>query len=155
MNQGPRYVRLMEKSRGQKSRATVPLILHMSLLYFVIMYCYLLPGNKCSTSTSPAIHVRVACSCRLLVHVHVVCPCRCPCCMSMLMSMLHVNVDVYTASPCPCPYCLSMSMSTLHAHVRNACPLSMLYMSMLLSISMDTDMENRHGKRTQAWTTDT
>jgi hypothetical protein len=26
MNQGPRYVRLMEKSRGQKSRATVPLI---------------------------------------------------------------------------------------------------------------------------------
>jgi hypothetical protein len=25
MNQGPRYVRLMEKSRGQKSRATVPL----------------------------------------------------------------------------------------------------------------------------------
>jgi hypothetical protein len=27
MNQGPRYVRLMEKSRGQKSRATVPLML--------------------------------------------------------------------------------------------------------------------------------
>jgi hypothetical protein len=27
MNQGPRYVRLMEKSRGKKSRATVPLIL--------------------------------------------------------------------------------------------------------------------------------
>ncbi len=26
MNQGTRYVRLMEKSRGQKSRATVPLI---------------------------------------------------------------------------------------------------------------------------------
>ncbi len=25
MNQGPRYVRLMEKSRGKKSRATVPL----------------------------------------------------------------------------------------------------------------------------------
>jgi hypothetical protein len=25
MNQGPRYVRLMEESRGQKSRATVPL----------------------------------------------------------------------------------------------------------------------------------
>jgi hypothetical protein len=25
MNQGPRYVRLMDKSRGQKSRATVPL----------------------------------------------------------------------------------------------------------------------------------
>ncbi len=25
MNQGPRYVCLMEKSRGQKSRATVPL----------------------------------------------------------------------------------------------------------------------------------
>jgi hypothetical protein len=25
MNQGPRYVRLMGKSRGQKSRATVPL----------------------------------------------------------------------------------------------------------------------------------
>jgi hypothetical protein len=25
MNQGPRYVRLMEKSEGQKSRATVPL----------------------------------------------------------------------------------------------------------------------------------
>jgi hypothetical protein len=27
MNQGPRYVRLMEKSRGKKSRATVPLIM--------------------------------------------------------------------------------------------------------------------------------
>ncbi len=26
MNQGHRYVRLMEKSRGQKSRATVPLM---------------------------------------------------------------------------------------------------------------------------------
>jgi hypothetical protein len=26
MNQGPRYVRLMEKSRGQKSSATAPLI---------------------------------------------------------------------------------------------------------------------------------
>jgi hypothetical protein len=25
MNQGPRYVRLMEKSRGKKSRASVPL----------------------------------------------------------------------------------------------------------------------------------
>jgi hypothetical protein len=25
MNQGPKYIRLMEKSRGQKSRATVPL----------------------------------------------------------------------------------------------------------------------------------
>jgi hypothetical protein len=25
MNQGPRYVHLMEKSRGKKSRATVPL----------------------------------------------------------------------------------------------------------------------------------
>jgi hypothetical protein len=31
MNQGPRYVHLMEKSRGQKSRATVPLSDHPAL----------------------------------------------------------------------------------------------------------------------------
>jgi hypothetical protein len=29
MNQGPRYVRLMEKSRGKKSRATVPLSMQL------------------------------------------------------------------------------------------------------------------------------
>jgi hypothetical protein len=34
MNQGPRYVRLMEKSRGQKSCATVPLSKFFCYFYF-------------------------------------------------------------------------------------------------------------------------
>jgi hypothetical protein len=42
MNQGPRYVRLMEKSRGQKSRATVPL--RQGILYFNAWHPSLLLG---------------------------------------------------------------------------------------------------------------
>ncbi len=39
MNQGPRYARLMEKSRGQKSRATVPLSL-FSLNILILDHFY-------------------------------------------------------------------------------------------------------------------
>jgi hypothetical protein len=38
MNQGPRYVHLMEKSRGQKSRATVPLSQLFGFFLFSISF---------------------------------------------------------------------------------------------------------------------
>jgi hypothetical protein len=64
MNQGPKWVRLIEKSRGQKSRATVPLRIQPHMVSFrlrtshlLCTYCILKTSVHILHNVQPVVYV--------------------------------------------------------------------------------------------------
>jgi hypothetical protein len=92
MNQGPRYVRLMEKSRGQKSRATVPLsVLTVTLSSTFCSLTVSVLHGLCPTSSD--IHSVLLCS--------------------VLYTVLHFLSSVHSVNSIPSPHSVQHILSSI------------------------------------------